>query len=339
MEFINKGFTDKFKLMGEIVKKIKDKNSEYDEYYKKTDQFLKYLSSNMKNMEESFKELKENSLPKLTTDIVSITKNYENLNENFTQNLNENVKKSSKNHEKIKEIADENKNLNNKVKEITNLMNNIDNKLEGRISVLGEKNQRSEVKSLDEDFKQEICNRLISDEKKFVEINENILILDKNINTLSKKIEIIESNITPNTPVNHQANCFAYNSCEVHSFRDNFILKGKEDVKMDFITSSNIYEKFPENVDFDNKICKSKDNEIDVKINTNYVRSSEKYKLNNLYLQCEPVNFANYSKNQLKNYLPKYYFSDRKTFVNIVEAYFEMDQENFQDGEVLLNAY
>ena len=78
----------------------------------------------------------------------------------------------------------------------------------------------------------------------------------------------------------------------------------------------------------------SKINDIDINVNNNYERTSEKFKLNNLYLKCDPVNYINYSKNKLKNYLPKFYFSDKKAIVNIVEAYFEINQADFKFGNV-----
>ena len=75
----------------------------------------------------------------------------------------------------------------------------------------------------------------------------------------------------------------------------------------------------------------SKQNTIETTKNTTYARTSEKYKMNNLYLKCDPVHYLNYAKNRLRGFLPKYYYSDKKAYVNIVEAEIEMNQDDFKD--------
>jgi len=188
-------------------------------------------------------------------------------------------------------------------------------------------------KNIDDEFKQEVCNRLIIDEKKFVDINENILILDKNINILCKKIDSIETSLASGAMVNNnQAQCYPYNSCEVHSHRTNFVLKGKEEEKTTYRTEEN--EKTTMTSEKENNLyatVKSMQNDINTKVNTNYERTSEKFQLNNAYLQCDPVEFLEYSKTTMRNYLPKYYLADKKSFVNIIEACFEMGQEDFEE--------
>ena len=212
----------------------------------------------------------------------------------------------------------------------------IDNKFEEKIGQINQiaLSNKPDIKLIDEDFKQEIVNRLIVDEKKFIEINENLVILDKNIGILSKKIELIELSLSNQSAGGiHQVTCFAYASCEVHSLRSNFIMKGKEDIRLTLEAKELSQRNYLlENENFTNITCYSKPNNVDNNINTKYERTSEKYKLNNLYLKCDPVNYINYSKNKLKNYLPKFYFSDKKAFVNIVEAYFELNHNEFKEG-------
>jgi hypothetical protein len=212
----------------------------------------------------------------------------------------------------------------------------IDNKFEEKIGQINQiaLSNKPDIKLIDEDFKQEVVNRLIVDEKKFIEINENLVILDKNIGILSKKIELIELSLSNQSAGGiHQVTCFAYASCEVHSLRSNFIMKGKEDIRLTLEAKELSQRNYLlENENFTNITCYSKQNNVDNNINTKYERTSEKYKLNNLYLKCDPVNYINYSKNKLKNYLPKFYFSDKKAFVNIVEAYFELNHNEFKEG-------
>jgi len=78
---------------------------------------------------------------------------------------------------------------------------------------------------------------------------------------------------------------------------------------------------------------KSKQNSIKTTVNTNYERTSEKYKMNNFYLQCDPVEFLEPSKTTMRSYLPKYYLTDKKAYVNIIEACFEMNQTEFDEEE------
>jgi len=56
-----------------------------------------------------------------------------------------------------------------------------------RIFRKNNENISSNNNKVEEDFKHEIINRLVLDEKKFGEINENFMILDKNITILSEK--------------------------------------------------------------------------------------------------------------------------------------------------------
>lgn len=339
LEGSNKNVLDKIRMVTEIIKNLKDKNNEYDESYKRTETILRSLAINQKNFEESFKQLKETNTnnPNLTNEIGSLYKNVETLSNNMTENLEENAKRNKKIVEKVMEISEENKTFQQKIKDIIIAMKCIDNKFEekiGQINQIAINSNKQDNKLIDEDFKQEVVNRLIVDEKKFIEINENLVILDKNIGILGKKIEIIELGLlNPATGGIQQVTCFAYGSCEVHSLRSNFILKGKEDVVLT-LESKELPKKnyLTENEHFTNTTCYSKMNNIDLNVNLNKDRTSEKYKLNNLYLKCDPVNYINYSKNKLKNYLPKFYFSDKKAFVNIVEAYFELNQNEFKEG-------
>lgn len=339
LEGSNKNVLDKIRMVTEIIKNLKDKNNEYDESYKRTETILRSLAINQKNFEESFKQLKETNTnnPNLTNEIGSLYKNVETLSNNMTENLEENAKRNKKIVEKVMEISEENKTFQQKIKDIIIAMKCIDNKFEekiGQINQIAINSNKQDNKLIDEDFKQEVVNRLIVDEKKFIEINENLVILDKNIGILGKKIEIIELGLlNPAAGGIQQVTCFAYGSCEVHSLRSNFILKGKEDVVLT-LESKELPKKnyLTENEHFTNTTCYSKMNNIDTNVNLNKDRTSEKYKLNNLYLKCDPVNYINYSKNKLKNYLPKFYFSDKKAFVNIVEAYFELNQNEFKEG-------
>jgi hypothetical protein len=338
IEGSNKNIMDKMRMMTEIIKNLKEKNSEYDEYYKRTDTILRTLANNQKTIEENVKQVKENNTnnPNITNEIGSLYKNVETLSHNMTENIEENAKKSKKIVEKVSEIAEENKTYQQKLKDIIMAMKMIDNKFEEKIGQINQiaLNNKPDIKLIDEDFKQEVVNRLIIDEKKFIEINENLVILDKNIGILSKKIELIELSLSNQSAGGiHQVTCFAYASCEVHSLRSNFIMKGKEDIRLTLepkeISPRNLVS---EKENFTNITCYSKQNNVDPNVNTKNERTSEKYKLNNLYLKCDPVNYINYSKNKLKNYLPKFYFSDKKAFVNIVEAYFELNQNEFKEG-------
>lgn len=343
VEGINKSIFDKIRLLTEIIKNLKDKNVEYDESYKRTDTILRVLATNLKTLEDNFKEIKDNkgSNTQMPNEIGSLQKNLEALSANLNENNTENMKRIKKIIEKMAEIVDENKSFQLKFKDVIVAMKSIDNKFEEKILQLSQiclNNKQQTEKVTDDDFKQEVVNRLIVDEKKFIEINENLVILDKNINILSKKIEQIESGMINQSsgPMN-QVMCFAYNSCEVHSFRTNFILKGKDSIKFKLEQKNSPKNKIStkkENIS--NIIYQSKANDIDVNTNTNIERNSEKFRLNNLYLKCDPVNFINYSKNKLKNYLPKYYFSDKKAFVNIVEAIFELNYEEFNKGVLIV---
>jgi DNA repair ATPase RecN len=335
-----KSLINNLKNVEENFKELKEKNGEFDDYSRKYDVALKTIANNIKNVEVNFKDLKDCSsvIPNLSNDVGSLHKNIVTLNQNLNETVSDNTKKSKKIVEKLSEVAEENKAFQNRFKDIIMAIKNVDTKFEEKITQLAKfaqtlKQQQPEVKKGDEDFKQEIVTRLVSDEKKFIEIGENLEILDKNINLLNKKIEQIESNLNgPVDKTTHQAQCFAYNGCEVHSFRSNFILKGKDSISSTLEAKNMPKGKiFTEKENISLTSFFSKKNNIDLQVNNKNVRNSEKFQLNNLYLQCDPVNYINYSKNKLKHYLPKYYFSDKKAFVNIVEAYYEMNQDDFKE--------
>ena len=335
IEGVNKNFFEKIRMLSEILKSLKDKNLEFDELFKKTDTIMRLLTTNVKKNDESVKDLKEisSTIPNLRNEIRCLIKNFESIQKVINDKEIENVNKYKNVYERNNQLAEENKNLASKLKDILLLIKNVDQKFEEKVSKLI--HRKPDEKSLDDEFKQEVCNRLIVDEKKFIEINDNMLILDKNINIISKKLDLIESSLNINNlqPMeSNQALCVAYNGCEVHSFRSNFILKGKENLKMIFEANKEIKYKFSEKENLTNFNFISQTNDINLNINNTYERTSKKYNLNNLYLKCDPVNFINYSKNKLKNYLPKFYFSGKKSFVNIVEAYFEINQEDFKFG-------
>jgi len=335
IEGVNKNFFEKIRMLSEILKSLKDKNLEFDELFKKTDTIMRLLTTNVKKNDESVKDLKEisSTIPNLRNEIRCLIKNFESIQKVINDKEIENVNKYKNVYERNNQLAEENKNLASKLKDILLLIKNVDQKFEEKVSKLI--HRKPDEKSLDDEFKQEVCNRLIVDEKKFIEINDNMLILDKNINIISKKLDLIESSLNINNlqPMeSNQALCVAYNGCEVHSFRSNFILKGKENLKMIFEANKEIKYKFNEKENLTNFNFISQTNDINLNINNTYERTSKKYNLNNLYLKCDPVNFINYSKNKLKNYLPKFYFSGKKSFVNIVEAYFEINQEDFKFG-------
>ena len=335
IEGVNKNFFEKIRMLSEILKSLKDKNLEFDELFKKTDTIMRLLTTNVKKNDESVKDLKEisSTIPNLRNEIRCLIKNFDSIQKVINDKEIENVNKYKNVYERNNQLAEENKNLASKLKDILLLIKNVDQKFEEKVSKLI--HRKPDEKSLDDEFKQEVCNRLIVDEKKFIEINDNMLILDKNINIISKKLDLIESSLNINNlqPMeSNQALCVAYNGCEVHSFRSNFILKGKENLKMIFEANKEIKYKFNEKENLTNFNFISQTNDINLNINNTYERTSKKYNLNNLYLKCDPVNFINYSKNKLKNYLPKFYFSGKKSFVNIVEAYFEINQEDFKFG-------
>jgi hypothetical protein len=98
IEGSNRSIMDKMRMMTEIIKNLKEKNSEYDECYKRTDTILRTLANNQKNIEENIKQVKENNTnnPNITNEIGSLYKNVETLSHNMTENIEENAKKSRK---------------------------------------------------------------------------------------------------------------------------------------------------------------------------------------------------------------------------------------------------
>jgi ABC-type transporter Mla subunit MlaD len=120
IEGSNKNIMDRMRMMTEIIKSLKEKNSEYDEKYIRTDTILRTLANNQKSFEENLRQVKENNTnnPNVTNEIGSINKNVETLSQNLTENVEVNAKRSKKIIEKLAEIAEENKSYQQKLKEI-----------------------------------------------------------------------------------------------------------------------------------------------------------------------------------------------------------------------------
>jgi hypothetical protein len=177
---------------------------------------------------------------------------------------------------------------------------------------------------LNDEFKQEIINRLLKDEKKFAEFLKQNTNLEHNLTLIQKRIDTIEKQITSSGSDNHIQSS-AINGCEVHSFRDQFILKGKEEQKI-FIKEKDNQEQ--------NILIKSNLNDININQNINSERISEKYKMNIEYLSCHPLEYISI-KDHFKGYLPKNYFMKRNQ-VDIIEASFEIEGKN-DDSQQELN--
>jgi len=106
----------------------------------------------------------------------------------------------------------------------------------------------------------------------------------------------------------------------VHSYRKQFILKGKTEIKYKFEEKLNKAKtkreydlKFDQFLNF--KEIKSKKNDIDVNTNAQLILDnySEKYQLNQLYLKCSPIDFVHYSKNKLKKNIFQNTFVQKKS--------------------------
>ena len=148
------------------------------------------------------------------------------------------------------------------------------------------------------------------------------------MNSLNRKIEHLEMQIISKMSERIHKNIYnEYDGCEVHSYRDQFIQKGKTHLK-EMFTIKNMDSPNKLFDEIENNVYKSQANNIDVNTNFSSERTSEKYKLNNEYLSCDPLNYPNI-KEQFQGYSSKNHFG-KKSHAEVIELSFEMEDKNHQ---------